>query len=887
MTLRRALVGTYTVPEPDRDSGSRRIVDHVELLLESGWAVTFVTTQPLVEGRHLDALRDRGVAVYHGTPEQLATLLRATHFDVALLAFWPTAELFLPDLRRLSPDTRVIVDSVDLHFLRHARRIFGAAGSRALLDERFGDQVIGELNVYAASDAVLTVSAKEAALIDDLTNEPGHSRVVPDNEQLALSDRAFDERQGLVFVGSFRHAPNVDAVAYLCREIVPRLPDSLLERHPVSVVGDALDDRVRAYGKGRASVRMVGWVPRLEPYFEQALICVLPLLSGAGTKRKLLQALMLGTPVVGTSIAAEGLDLVDGRDMLIADDADALAAAIVRLSDDRELWERLRQAGRERVVAAHGREVSRQALLATIDAALAHPPKPVALAETDDEVHHSRLLYQWEMSLIESGPPRGSRPVVPANGHAAAGNGTGVIVTAASAGADVAAVGPDVRLIAFYLPQFHPIPENDAWWGEGFTEWTNVRRALPLFPGHDQPRRPGELGYYDLRDPETRARQAELAREHGIDAFCYYHYWFDSKRLLERPFAEVLASGEPDLPFALCWANEPWSRRWDGSEDQVLQPQTYSRADDIAHIRSLLPALADPRAVTVDGKPLFIVYQGRALPEPEATLDVWREEVVRVGLPGLHLMTVETGLDAGWDATSVGFDGKVRFQPQFSVLRSAPSIDVPEHPNLHVFDYQSAWPVLADAARGAVSHLRDRLPSLGQHGATGPRRLGPPRVRRPRRTSDGCASRSSARGAVRHRSASSSSTPGTNGPRAPTSSLTSVTDAPISRPRGARSDPHRGSLPRRARPSSFRAWQASRSPDESHDDHQPHLPVRLHPHPQERRDVRQPVPVAGLDLSRHRGRRDGLGRGVRAGVPPAVPAPQALDLLGPRAHHGG
>jgi lipopolysaccharide biosynthesis protein len=252
----------------------------------------------------------------------------------------------------------------------------------------------------------------------------------------------------------------------------------------------------------------------------------------------------------------------------------------------------------------------------------------------------------------------------------------------------------DVRLVAFYLPQFHPIPENDAWWGEGFTEWTNVRRASPLFPGHEQPRRPGELGYYDLRDPEIRARQAELARDHGIDAFCYYHYWFDSKRLLERPFDEVLDRGEPDLPFALCWANEPWSRRWDGSEDEILQAQTYTLEDDLTHIRALLPALADPRALTVEGKPLLIIYQGHALPDPGATVDVWQNEVVRVGLPGLHLMTVETGFDEGWDATAVGFDAKVRFQPQFSVLRRAPSRDVPEHPTLRVFDYDTAWPVL-------------------------------------------------------------------------------------------------------------------------------------------------------------------------------------------------
>ncbi|CAN5465555.1 hypothetical protein BH24CHL9_BH24CHL9_05890 [soil metagenome] len=698
MSTGRALIGAYTVPEPDRDSGSRRIIDHVDLLMESGWQVTFVTTQPLQEGRHLQALRERRVAVFHGTEEQLTILLRAARFDVAVLAFWPTAELFVPLIRRHSPETRILVDSVDLHFLRHARRIFGSAGEGGALDDRFGGQVIGELNVYAASDAVLTVSAKEAALIDDLVNEAGLARVVPDNEQLPLSERAYEARRGLVFVGSFRHAPNVDAVAFLCREIVPRLPDEVLEEHPIYVVGDALDDRVRDFGRGIPQVRMVGWVPRLEPYFETARVCLLPLLSGAGTKRKLIQALMLGTPVVGTSIAAEGLDLVDGRDMLIAADADGLADAAARLLDDPELWARLRRDGRVRALEAHGRERARETLLGIVRDVLARPPRRSLLAETDHELHHSRLLYQWEMSLLVSGDSRAAR-----SSDASTGNGNGRAHVrpgrqreAPSSVGERGARDERVRVVAFYLPQFHPIPENDAWWGEGFTEWTNVSRAGPLFDGHEQPSVPGELGYYDLRDAGVQERQAELARVHGIDAFCYYHYWFDSKRLLERPFTQVLESGKPDFPFMLCWANEPWSRRWDGSEQSVLQPQAYSRADDLAHIRSLLPALADRRAMRLDGKPLFIVYQGHALPEPEATLDIWRNEVARAGLPGLHLLCVETGLDEGWDATAVGFDGKIRFQPQFTTLRRAPRVDVPAHPGLNVFDYQAAWPVLND-----------------------------------------------------------------------------------------------------------------------------------------------------------------------------------------------
>lgn len=256
---------------------------------------------------------------------------------------------------------------------------------------------------------------------------------------------------------------------------------------------------------------------------------------------------------------------------------------------------------------------------------------------------------------------------------------------------------PLARLIAFYLPQYHPVAENDAWWGPGFTEWTNVGRADPLFSGHQQPHVPGELGFYDLRVPETRRAQADLARAYGLHGFCYYHYWFHGERLLERPFAEILTSGEPDFPFCLCWANEPWSRRWDGGSEAVLQPQCYSAENDRAHIEWLLPALADPRAITVDGRPLFLVYRARSLPDPARTVATWRRAVRQAGLPGLHLVAVETARDAGWDATAFGFDAKLHFAPQFRLLSGLEQESLEGRPNgLRVYDYQSAWKVLAN-----------------------------------------------------------------------------------------------------------------------------------------------------------------------------------------------
>ncbi len=201
-----------------------------------------------------------------------------------------------------------------------------------------------------------------------------------------------------------------------------------------------------------------------------------------------------------------------------------------------------------------------------------------------------------------------------------------------------------VRALAFYLPQYHPIPENDEWWGKGFTEWTNVGKAKPLFPGHYQPHVPADLGYYDLRVPETREAQAMMAKEYGIEGFVYWHYWFgNGKRLLERPFNEVLSSGKPDFPFALAWANETWKGFWfgdDGSRNVLIEQSYPGEQDYIDHFHSVLPAFKDNRYITCESKPIFFVYKPMQHPDMKHFIELWRELARKNGLDDIYFIAI-------------------------------------------------------------------------------------------------------------------------------------------------------------------------------------------------------------------------------------------------------
>lgn len=222
------------------------------------------------------------------------------------------------------------------------------------------------------------------------------------------------------------------------------------------------------------------------------------------------------------------------------------------------------------------------------------------------------------------------------------------------------------RVIAFYLPQFHAIPENDEWWGKGFTEWTNVRKAKPLFKGHDQPRVPSDLGYYNLLDSDVREAQASMAKKAGVEGFMYWHYWFgNGKRLLERPFNEVLESGTPDFPFCLGWANHSWyAKNWnsnDSSKDKLLIEQVYPGEEDIVnHFYAVLKAFKDSRYLLIDGKPIFMIYAPNLIPDIAKYLAIWRELAVKNELKGIYFVGQAGNNKDCAKIISLGFDGVCR-----------------------------------------------------------------------------------------------------------------------------------------------------------------------------------------------------------------------------------
>ncbi|WP_287477694.1 glycosyltransferase WbsX family protein [Anaerostipes sp.] len=222
-----------------------------------------------------------------------------------------------------------------------------------------------------------------------------------------------------------------------------------------------------------------------------------------------------------------------------------------------------------------------------------------------------------------------------------------------------------MKIIAFYLPQFHEIPENSEWWGEGFTEWVNVKKARPLFEGHNQPKVPLNKNYYNLLDPNVQIWQAKIAKEYGVYGFCYYHYWFNGKLLLEKPMEAMLNNPNVDLPFCICWANEPWTKAWVG-EKKILIPQVYGeRKNWEEHFDYLLPFLKDKRYITDNGKPLLVIYRPEVIPKLNEMLDCWSELAKDNGFQGISFAYQNIDFDLMTNKDDSRFDYNIEFQPLY------------------------------------------------------------------------------------------------------------------------------------------------------------------------------------------------------------------------------
>ena len=269
----------------------------------------------------------------------------------------------------------------------------------------------------------------------------------------------------------------------------------------------------------------------------------------------------------------------------------------------------------------------------------------------------------------------------------------------------------EIGLLAYFLPQFHRTPENDEWWGEGFTEWTNVRRGKPNFDGHYQPRLPGELGYYNLLDPQVREQQAALARQYGVTGFCYYHYWFGGRRMLEQPLELLLKSPKPDFPFCIFWANENWSKRWDGGNHELLLEQVHSPEDDVAFIEHLLPYFNDHRYIRIDGRPLLMIYRIEQFEHPRQTIKRWRDICRANGLPAPYIVKADTR-DSG-PPEVFGADASVEFPPH----RLHPGILMPRRPDdIHpdyrgtLLDYATTAAYMSSRHEAGHTHYRTVIP---------------------------------------------------------------------------------------------------------------------------------------------------------------------------------
>jgi glycosyltransferase involved in cell wall biosynthesis len=606
----------YEVPRYDMFAGSRTNFMYLAMLVKMGIEVKFLPADFQRIEPYSTELNHLGIETLDGDwyRDNWQWWLERNGGDIDYVFFHkPDPATKFLDAVKLHTNAAIIYQCHDLHYLRLQRK------SEVEKDQAIRDEANlyekREDHIFLNSNVILTFSDVEEGLIKAKFPQK-KVETVPlfFYQSVPETNRDFAARKDLLYVGGFDHTPNRDAVAWFCSEVFPaikrQIPDIVLNivgNRPPKDIANLASKNIRILGKVSDA--------ELNALYDEVKLVVVPLRFGAGVKGKLIEAMYHGVPVVATSIGVEG---VKGIEQLITpqDDPTDFAAQVVSLYRDENKLKDLSLQG-------------------------------TAFIEENLTTQKTAQLMGDILSSCKK--------------TTASGTAAPLVVRAATQDA----VNEEVpRLIAFYLPQYHPIPENDKWWGKGFTEWRNVSKAKPLFPGHYQPHIPSDLGFYDLRLEETRIAQAEMARQYGINGFCYYHYWFNGKRLLERPLEDLLKSGKPDFPFCICWATENWTRRWDGEDQHVLMEQNYGEEDDRTHIRTLFPIFEDPRYIRVNGKPMFLIYRTENMPDPGRTAEIWREEARMAGIGELYLVRVES--IGACDPASINFDAALEFAPDWN-----------------------------------------------------------------------------------------------------------------------------------------------------------------------------------------------------------------------------
>ncbi len=662
-SAKRILVIEDRVPHSKLGRGYPRSRAIVQALVDSGVEISFfpiyesgdkwVDVRPTMDGS-VEVLLDR-----NGSDLGEFLAQRRRYFDAVLICRPHNMNTFRTALA-IDPSVisgaTIIYDAEAIFSTREVlrRRLAGedvsATEMSRLLDE--------EVNLAKGADIVISVSAKERKLF----LERGVRRVLQLGYPLTPNPTIaeFETRTDILFLGTIfdDESPNADSLRWFAQEVLPHLRERLGSHILLTVVGITQASSIEALGG--SAFDLVGCVDDIRPYFEKARVVVVPTRFAAGIPLKALEAASLGVPMVVTDLIADQLGWRVGHDLLSASDGQSFAAECARLFASRELWGAIRASALERVnedcSPARFRESVRE-LLSNVDHVSLWSEHGSQTPEFDDwslecppsaTVSPQALLAEFRsfaetLFHVESRKPGSNLNYV----------------FRSSEQLDPKKL--TIKAIAFYLPQFHPIPENDLWWGKGFTEWTNTTRAVPQFLGHYQPHLPGDLGFYDLRVPDVMHQQITLARQYGISAFCFHYYWFAGKKLLERPLNQFLNDSSLDMEFCICWANENWTRRWDGSEHEVLIAQSHSPETDRAFIESVLPIFNDSRYIRIDGKPLIIIYRIDLLPRPAETIERWRATARQGGFSDIYIVAARS-FDVG-NLSEYGVDAAVEFPP--------------------------------------------------------------------------------------------------------------------------------------------------------------------------------------------------------------------------------